>query len=114
MAGSAGRPLIKRKWTAAEAEEWTREDWIVIALSPLVMGSFMVGVASLLVLQPGGIMLTTFAVVGTFVIYWVIDPKLRAVSAEYEGRQAKYLEELERGVRWEQAGPAPSGSGEEA
>ena len=104
-AGSARlRPLIKRTWTAAEAEEWTREDWIVIALSPLVMGAFMVGVASLLVLQPGGMLLTTFAVLGSLVIYWVIDPKLRAVSAEYETRQAKYLEELERGVRWEQAG----------
>jgi hypothetical protein len=110
MAGPAGpRPLIKRTWTAAEADEWTREDWIVIALSPMVMASFMVGVASLLVLRPGGILLTVFAVLGTLVIYWVIDPKLRAVSAEYEQRQAKYLEDLERGVRWEQAG-----SGEEA
>jgi hypothetical protein len=115
MAGSArSRPLIKRTWSAAEAEEWTREDWIVIALSPLVMASFMIGVASLLVLRPGGVALTLFAVAGTLAIYWIIDPKLRAVSAEYEGRQAKYLEELERGVRWEQAGSAPPGSGEEA
>ena len=63
----------------------------------------MVGVASILVVQPGGFSLTLFAVVGTFAIYWVIDPKLRAVSAEYESRQAQYLEELERGVRWESA-----------
>ena len=34
---------------------------------------------------------------------WIIDPKLKAVSSEYELRQAKYLEELERGVRWEEA-----------
>jgi hypothetical protein len=100
---STRRPLIKRTWSAAEAEEWTREDWIVIALSPLVMASFMIGVAYLLLLQAGGIPLTLFAVVGTFVIYWIIDPKLRAVSAEYELRQAQYLEELERGVRWDQA-----------
>jgi hypothetical protein len=97
------RPLIKRTWTAAEAEEWTREDWIVIGLSPLVMAAFMIGVASLLLLQPGGISLTLFAVVGTGLIYWIIDPKLKAVSAEYEQRQARYLEELERGVRWEEA-----------
>jgi hypothetical protein len=106
---STGRPLIKRKWTAAEAEEWTREDWIVIALSPLVMAAFMIGVASILVLQPGGIALTTFAVLGTVAIYWIIDPKLRAVSAEYETRQAKYLEELERGVRWERTSSASPG-----
>jgi hypothetical protein len=104
MAGAAKtRPFIKRTWTAAEAEEWTREDWIVIALSPLVMAAFMIGVASMLVVQPGGFSLTLFAVAGTLAIYWVIDPKLRAVSAEYESRQAQYLEELERGVRWESA-----------
>jgi hypothetical protein len=104
MAGSAApRPFIKRTWTAAEAEEWTREDWMVIVLSPLVMAAFMIGIASLLLLQPGGIAMTLFALVGTGVIYWIIDPKLRAVSAEYEQRQARYLEELERGVRWEEA-----------
>lgn len=102
VAGS--RPLIKRTWTAAEAEAWTREDWVAIILSPLVMACFMIGVASLLLLRPGGILLTLSAVVGTGVIYWVIDPKLRAVSAEYEERQARYLEELERAVRWEREG----------
>jgi hypothetical protein len=101
-AGGA-RPLIKRTWSAAEAEEWTREDWIVIALSPLVMACFMVGVASLLLLQPGGILMTLGALLGSGVIYWVIDPKLRAVSAEYEMKQAAYLEDLERGVRWEES-----------
>ena len=32
--------------------------------------------------------------------YWVIDPKLRAVSSEYEARQAAYLRDL---VAWETA-----------
>jgi hypothetical protein len=76
---------------------------MVIALSPVVMAFFMLGVASLLVLRPGGILLTSLAILGTLAIYWIIDPKLRAVSAQYEQRQATYLEELERGVRWEQA-----------
>jgi Na+/proline symporter len=104
MAGSARRPFVKRTWTAAEAEEWTREDWMVIALSPVVMASFMIGVATLLLLRPGGLWMTGGAIVGSGLIYWIIDPKLRAISAEYEQRQAHYLEELERGVRWEQAG----------
>ncbi|MGW8267186.1 MAG: sodium:solute symporter family transporter [Longimicrobiales bacterium] len=101
MAGSTRRPLVKRTWTAAEAEEWTREDWMVIALSPVVMAFFMIGVAALLLLRPGGILMTGGAVLGSGLIYWIIDPKLRAVSAEYEQRQARYLEDLERGVRWE-------------
>jgi hypothetical protein len=108
MAGSArSRPLVKRTWTADEAEEWTREDWIVIVLSPMVMAFFMVGVASLLLLRPGGILLTAAALFGSGLIYWVIDPKLKAVSAEYEQRQARYLAELERGVRWEEAAAVP-------
>jgi hypothetical protein len=73
------------------------------------MGAFMIGVASILLLRPGGIALTLFALVGTGVIYWIIDPKLKAVSSEYEQRQAKYLEELERGVRWEESNGAGAG-----
>jgi Na+/proline symporter len=102
-ASTAPRPLIKRRWSAAEAEEWTREDWIVIVLSPFVMAAFMLGVASILLLRPDGFVLTLFALVGTVLIYWVIDPKLKAISSEYEQRQARYLEELERGLRWEKA-----------
>jgi hypothetical protein len=106
------RPFIKRRWTAAEAEEWTREDWIVIALSPVVMAAFMIGVAALLLFQPFGLSLTVAAVLGTGLIYWIIDPKLRAVSADYEQRQAAYLEDLERGVRWEKDAVGKGGSGQ--
>jgi Na+/proline symporter len=101
--GTAPRPFVKRSWTAAEAEEWTREDWMVIVLSPIVMACFMIGVASILLLRPGGLWMTVGALVGTGLIYWIIDPKLRAISAEYEARQAAYLEDLERGLRWEEA-----------
>jgi hypothetical protein len=38
----------------------------------------------------------------------VIDPKLRAVSREFEATQARYLAELERAVRWERQ-PAAEG-----
>jgi hypothetical protein len=82
---------------------------MVIALSPVVMAFFMIGVAALLLLQPGGLWMTGSAVVGTGLIYWIIDPKLKAVSAEYEQRQAAYLEDLERGVRWERSGTAERG-----
>ena len=35
-----------------------------------------------------------------------IDPKLRAVSSEYEARQATYVERLERRHRWNESGEA--------
>jgi hypothetical protein len=37
-------------------------------------------------------------------MFWVIDPKLKAVSVEYELQQAKYLERLERRMRWREQG----------
>jgi hypothetical protein len=93
------RALIRRTWTAEEADQWTREDWIAIGLSPIVFALLMVGVTKLLLLQTGGFLLTGAAMLGAALIYWVIDPKLRAVSQEYEHQQARYLDDLERRLR---------------
>ncbi len=98
------RPLIRRSWTPEQADEWTREDWIAVVLSPLVFGALMIGVTQLLLLRPSGLWLLLGAVVGTLFIYWVIDPKLRAVSSEYEARQARYVEQLEQRLRWQDEG----------
>jgi Na+/proline symporter len=97
----ADRPLIRRSWTPEAAEEWTREDWIAIVLSPIVFALVLIGVAKLVLLQPSGFLLTLLGVVGGLAIYWVIDPKLCAVSAEYEAKQARYLQVLERRLHWE-------------
>src|SRR6185503_3495857 len=40
---SLGRPLIRRNWTPAEAESWSREDWIAIVLSPVIFALLMIG-----------------------------------------------------------------------
>jgi len=106
---SDGRPLIRRRWTAKLASEWTREDWIVIVLSPLVFAFILFGLTKLLLLQISGLWLVLAAIAGAAAIYWVIDPKLRAVSEEFETTQAKYLEELERSVRWDDASPGVEG-----
>jgi Na+/proline symporter len=98
-----GRPLIRRTWTPQEAEGWSREDWIAIVLSPIVYALIIIGVARLLLGQLDGVLITLSALVGAFLLYWVIDPKLRAVSVDYEAKQAQYLEELERSVRWEES-----------
>jgi Na+/proline symporter len=98
------RPLIRRRWTAEQADDWTREDWIAVILSPVVFAALMLGVVKLILLQPGGLLLVLGAVAGTGLIYWVIDPKLRAVSHEYEARQAKYVAQLEKRLRWQDEG----------
>ena len=93
---SSPRQLIRRQWTPREADAWTREDWIAIVLSPIVFALLMIGLTKLLLLQVGGFLLTAGALLGGWIIYWVIDPKLRAVSEEYEQQQARYLTDLER------------------
>jgi hypothetical protein len=95
------RPLIRRSWTPEQANEWTREDWVAILLSPLVFAFLMIGVTKMLLLQGSGVLMTAAAFVLSGTIYWVIDPKLRAVSIEYEADQARYLEELEKTMRWQ-------------
>ena len=50
-----------------------------------------------------GALITLGALAGAFLLYWIIDPKLRAVSVDYEAKQARYLEELERSVRWDES-----------
>ncbi len=108
-AASEPRPWIRRSWTAEQAQEWTREDWIAIVLSPLVYGLLMFGLVNLLLLRGSGIAMMLLAFAGCGVIYWVIDPKLRAVSREFEAGQAEYAERLERDMSWNAAN---SSSGE--
>jgi Na+/proline symporter len=94
---------IKRSWTAAEADEWTREDWLAIILSPLSYMFIMVGLALALLKIWIGVGALVFGLVCAAVMYWVIDPKLKAISTEYEKKQKHYLEELDKIMKWEAA-----------
>ncbi len=94
-------PLIRRKWTPAAADEWTREDAIAIVLSPLAYIGLAVGVALSLLFLPVGFIVLGVSIVLIILMHWVIDPKLKTLSNEYETKQKKYLEELERTQRWE-------------
>jgi hypothetical protein len=93
--------FIKRDWTNAAADEWTKEDWLTIVISPIAYILIMIGVAlSLLALWIGFVVLG-FGIVATILMHWIIDPKLKAISDDYERKQQGYIAELERSVRWE-------------
>ena len=93
--------FIKRNWSAAEADEWTKEDWLAIIVSPIAYVLIMIGIAlSFLLLWPGFVFLA-LGIVATVFMHWIIDPKLKAVSDSYELRQKEYIAELERTARWE-------------
>lgn len=92
---------IKRHWTAAEADRWTKEDYLTFVISPLVYVLLMIGTALSLLLLWYGFVLLGAGVVLFFLMIWIIDPKLKAISTDYETKQKHYLEEIEKIERWE-------------
>jgi len=93
--------LLRRTWTPGDADEWTKEDWYTIVISPLAYVLLMVGTALSLMLLPAGYIILAIGIGLTILMHWIIDPKLKVISGEYEKRQRDYLEELERAARWE-------------
>ncbi|MBN1271154.1 MAG: hypothetical protein JXB26_02690 [Candidatus Aminicenantes bacterium] len=93
---------IKRKWTAEEADKWTKEDVLAFIISPLVYFLLALGgVLSLLFFWYGWVILGA-AVVLLIILLWIIDPKLKALSKDYEKKQKQYLEDVEKISRWEE------------
>jgi len=94
--------LIRRQWTPEDADEWTKEDWIAIVISPLAYIALALGVALSLLLLKVGFLILALGILLTFLMVYVIDPKLSTISEEYEKKQKQYLEDLERIERWEE------------
>ncbi|MCY4171225.1 MAG: hypothetical protein OXF08_06450 [Bacteroidetes bacterium] len=92
--------MIRKTWSAQQADEWTKEDWIAIVLSPLCYVLITIGAALAILLQISGFIMLLIGIVLTVYLHLVIDPKLKAISNEYETKQQDYLRELEAKVRW--------------
>lgn len=92
---------LKRTWTAAEADDWSKEDVYAVALGVLCFVAVAIGTPYAFLLRPLGFVVLAAGVLFGVVMMWLINPKLEAVSAEYEKKQKRYLEDLERIVRWE-------------
>lgn len=92
--------FIRRKWTAQSADEWGKEDWIAVTLSVLAYFTLTVGSALSFLLIPSGFLILAVGIVAALLMYWVIDPKLRTISFEYEKKQKDYLEKLEEIQEW--------------
>lgn len=95
-------PLIRRTWTPDTADEWTKEDWITIVISPLAYIGLAVGVALSIMLLPLGFVILGVTVALIVLMHWIINPKLEKISEEYEKKQKSYLENLEKTIRWEE------------
>ena len=93
--------LFKKDWTAHEADRWTRHDLLACIFGVLAFTLVTVGVAGALLLQTWGFITLGLSVVFTWLTFKVIDPKLRALSGDFEKKQAGYLDAVERRNRWE-------------
>ena len=93
--------LIKRKWTASGAQEWTKEDLITVIISPVIYFLLTIGVALSTLLIPVGFVLLAVGILLTLVMIYIINPKLSVISEDFEKKQKQYLEELEKSVKWE-------------
>jgi hypothetical protein len=93
--------MIRRKWTPEAADEWTREDWITIVISPICYILLMIGMGLSFLLLVEGFVILGIGIALTVLMHWIIDPKLRAISTEYERKQEEYIRELDEKVRWE-------------
>jgi len=94
--------FIRRQWTPDAADRWTREDFIAAVLSAASYLLIIVGgTLSLIGSVPGYIALVTGLGLA-WLMYWVIDPKLRAISTEYERKQQAFIEHMEEITRWKE------------
>ena len=94
--------LIKRTWTAAEADEWTKEDLFACIFAVLSYILLIVGTALSFLLRPIGFIVLAAGIVATLLMFWIIDPKLKVISSDYEQKQKEYLIDLEKSVKWEE------------
>ena len=94
-------PLPHKEWTAARADEWTIHDLLA---SVLAVASYMltaIGTAGALLARTWGFVALVVGVACLVLMYYVIDPKLRAMSKAFAERRDEFLKHVDRTTRWE-------------
>lgn len=94
--------FIKRSWTPAEADEWTKEDLFACIFAVLSYIFLTVGTALTFLLLPIGFITLAAGILSCLIMFWIINPKLKVISADYEQKQKEYLIQLEKSVKWEE------------
>ena len=94
--------FFRNEWTPHEADEWGREDYLAIVFSSISYVLMTICIALLFVKPLWGVLSTIGAIVFAWLMYRVIDPKLKTLSEEYETRQKEYLHRLDTVMKWEE------------
>ena len=93
--------FIRREWTSADADDWHKEDWLAIILSVVSYIALVIGTALSFLTITVGFVILALGIVSAGIMMWIIDPKLRKISSEYEKKQKGYLRQLEDIQKWE-------------
>jgi Na+/proline symporter len=93
--------LFEKNWTPEDADEWTIHDVWAAGLSTACYLLVALGVAGTLLLKPWGYACLAGSAVAGWLMFRVIDPKLRALSLAFEGKQGGHLDRVNRKTRWE-------------
>ena len=94
--------LFQKHWTPAQADEWTIHDLIASVLSVVAYTLVGVGTGAALLLQRWGFIALIAGIITIVLMYFIIDPKLKAMSKAFAKRQQEFLEHVEKTTRWEE------------
>ena len=97
----AKKGLFAKDWSPAEADEWTIHDVAASVFSAIGYVAIAVGVAGSLLLQWWGYASLAGGIVCIFLMFKVIDPKLKAMSIAFEEKENKYIERAQKATKWE-------------
>ncbi len=95
--------LFKKDWTAAEADEWTYHDFWAALLGVLAYILIAVGIIGAFMLQVWGFAAVIVSLILSLIMFFIIDPKLKAMSRAFDKKQGGYLEKMEQNNRWEKS-----------
>lgn len=96
------KPLFAKDWTPHEADSWSRHDVFAAILSAACYLLVAIGVAGALLMKVWGFVAVAGSILAGWLMFRVIDPKLKALSAAFEEAQAGHLERVNRVTRWEE------------
>jgi hypothetical protein len=92
--------FIRRKWTPAEASNWTKEDYLAMMFSVMSYIGLGIGIPMAFFGIVGWIMVIV-GVASALIMVWIIDPKIKAESEDFATKQEGYLEDLRKNQQWE-------------
>ena len=94
--------IIKKDWSSEEADAWTKEDFYAVVLSVISFLLVFIGTCYAFLLESIGFLLLAIGALLIYFTFRIINPKLNAISADYEKKQKKYLENLDKIIKWEE------------